>query len=514
MTAASSTVPVVVALAEPLSAVAAATVRRCIEDELSALLRELGLDLVPVVELHADPSPPRGHIIRVEVAGQPCRLPRTAVGEAFAYVEGTPMVADEPGAAAILDRLGGPGRGGTERLGELLGLACRVAVSAQPDVLLPGDPVAPALALGMSIAGRDAAALRESFRAGPVEPLIAELAAPAIGLIVEPEYFRMLTMDGNGGELFPFMRDGLFVELGFSLPRMHVEYDRSLRPAGFAFRFNAVRTLPRIGLDLETILVNDTTERLALMNVEGRPTVNPGTYQPAAIVAREHREFLEAAGLTVWDPFGYFILALASAIRRNAHALMTMTAADAMTEQLSRAFPAITDAASLFGIPGFLAPTLRELLRDRVSIRNLRRILELLVRGVTAPGETGTADPVSLVRSGLADQITHTLARQADTLVVYLLDPQIDDAIAGRGRGIAAGWSDETVTERLCDAVYAELTQLPRTASTPVVLTGAQLRSSIRARLRHEFPDLAVVSYDEIPDSFNIQPLARISWIS
>jgi flagellar biosynthesis protein FlhA len=455
----------------------------------------------------------------VEVAGQPCRLPRTAVSEALAYVEGTPVVAADPGAAAILDRLGGPGRSETELLGELLGLACRAAVSAQPDVLLPGDPVAPALALGMSIAGRDAEVLRDSFRAGPVEPLIAELAAPAIRLIVEPGYFRMLTMDGNGGELFPFMREGLFTELGLNLPRMHVEYDRSLRPAGFAFRFNAVRTLPRIGLDPETILVNDTTERLALMNVEGRPTVNPGTYQPAAIVAREHRESLEDAGLTVWDPFGYFILALATAIRRNAYTLMTMTAADAMTEQLSKLFPAITDAARLCGIPALLAPTLRELLRDRVSIRNLRRILELLVREETAPEqaapeETGTADRVGLVRSGLADQIAHTLARQADTLVAYLLDPQIDDAIAGRSRGTAAGWSDETVTERLCDAVHAELIQLPRTASTPVVLTSGRLRSSVRARLRHEFPELAVVSYDEIPDRFNVQPVARISWSS
>ncbi len=513
MTADGTVLPVTVTLAEPLSAVATPPVRRRIADELSVLLQDLGVDAAPAVELLADPSPPRNQLIRVEVAGRPCRLPRMTVLAALAYVEGTPLVTENLDAAAVLRRLGGPGEVDTDRLGELIGLVCRAAVSAQPDVLLPDDPLAPALALGMSIAGRDAAALRAAFRAGPVEPLITELAAPAVDFIVEPGYFEMLTMTGTGDELFPFMRDGLFVETGLRLTRMHVRRDSSLRPAGFALRFNALRSLPRIGLDPGTILVNGTVERLAMLDIEGWPTVNPGTGQPAAVVLQEHRDLLEGADFTVWDPFGYFILVCASEIRRNAYALMTTMLADAMIEQLGKAFPAVTEAASRCGISDLLAPILRELLRDRVSIRNLRRILELLVCGETAPEEARTADRVQLVRSGLADQIAQTMARNTGTLVAYLLAPEVDDAVAGRG--IAADWPDDTVTERLCDAAYAELAQLPRTASPPpVVVTSGRLRGAVRARLRYEFPELAVVSYDEVPNSFNVQPVGRISWSS
>jgi len=68
--------------------------------------------------------------------------------------------------------------------------------------------------------------------------------------------------------------------------------------------------------------------------------------------------------------------------------------------------------------------------------------------------------------------------------------------------------------ERLCDAAYAELTHLPRTAGVPVVVTSGRLRGDIRTRLRYEFPELTVVSYDEIPDRFNVQPVARLSWSS
>src|SRR6185437_16212052 len=107
------------------------------------------------------------------------------------------------------------------------------------------------------------------------------------------------------------------------------------------------------------------------------------------IVAKDHQGLLEDVGLTVWDPFGYFILVLGTAIRRNAFTLMTATSADAMMGQLGRAFPAIRDAVSGYGMHDVLTATLRELLRDRVSIRNLRRIAELLVRAESALGETG-----------------------------------------------------------------------------------------------------------------------------
>jgi hypothetical protein len=507
-----TSLPVLVTLAQPLC-VATAPVRRRIEDELSALLRDLGVAAEPVVELRADPALPRRHLIRVEVAGRPCRLPRASMFEALAYVEATPSVAEDLDAEEVLGRLGGPDEVDTERLGELVGLVGRAAVSAQPDVLLPGDPLTPALALGMSIAGRDTAALRKEFRAGPVEPLVARLAAPAVELVVEPGYFQALTMAGAGAERFPFMRDELFVELGLSLPPMHVRLDSSLRPAGFAFRFNGVRTLPRIGLTADTVLVNDTVDRLKLMNIEGRPTVNPATGREAAIVANDHQDLLEAAGLTVWDPFAYFILVLAAAIRRNVFTLMTAASARAMMDQLGRAFPAIKDAVSEYGMHDVLTATLRELLRERVSIRNLRRIAELLVRAESAPGETGSTDYVRVVRSGLGDQITHALAKQTSTLVVYLLDPEIEKAVAGHARGTAAG-SPDALTERLCDAVYSEMGHLPRTATIPAILTSGELRGAVRARLRYEFPELAVVSYDEIPDRFNLQPVARISWSS
>jgi type III secretory pathway component EscV len=45
----------------------------------------------------------------------------------------------------------------------------------------------------------------------------------------------------------------------------------------------------------------------------------------------------------------------------------------------------------------------------------------------------------------------------------------------------------------------------------PVILTGIDVRRHIRRTIEAEFPNVAVLSYQELVPEMNIQPLARIS---
>jgi type III secretion protein V len=265
-----------------------------------------------------------------------------------------------------------------------------------------------------------------------------------------------------------------------------------------------VRTLPRIGLAPGTILVNDTPENLAPLGVDAAPTLNPATAQPAAIASDEHKESLESAGLTTWNPIGFLILCLAAAVRQSAHALMTRDVADGLVGQLGSAFPALRAAADEHVPPDKLAPVLRELLLDGVSVRNLRRILELLIRYETVERANHRTDAVTFVCEGLADLIAFTLARGTSTVVVYLLDPEIENALADG--------ADETTAGRVSAAVRDELAFLPAMAQVPAILTHDESRRRLRDLLRPEFPRMRVLSYSELPPDYNVQPVARISW--
>ena len=508
--------PVTIALAPPLFeklAAASGPARERIEAELSELLCELGLSSRPAVEFEATDGQPPAYGIRLAVAGRQCRFPWTTIAEALAYVDGTSQVAVD--AEAVLESLQ-RADGDSERLAEVLGAACRAAISARPGILVsPSQDAAlhAVINLRMSIAGdNEEAHEKASDNGDAVERRIAALAADRVDLLVDPAYLRVLSAQDPDGELFPFMREGMFFELGLPLPRFHFSPDPSLRERAFAFRINAARTFPRIGLSLDTILVNETSERLALLNVDGDPTLNPATQQPGALVAHAHKESLEAVGLTTWDAFGFLILSFAAALRQSAHALMTRDVADTMLKQLGFAFPFLETAARRHSPPCVLAPVLRELLFDGVPIRNLRRILELLLRYETVEAsDNDRRGLMPFVRSGLADVIASKAARGTGTVVVYLLDPELEAAVASHGNGNVPTGRHDPLAGRLSAAVRAELVHLPTTAQLPALLTRDELRGPIRTLLRDEFPRITVLGYGDLPSDYNVQPVARIS---
>ena len=502
--------PVVVELAPPayeavLGDAGGEPAGQRIAEELTAVIAECGVAARPQVRFVPATAPQRAQPIGVSVDGRRCLMPPWVLAEAMAYAIGSPAVSSLRATAEDLVGVGAPAQ-----VYEALALVARAAVAAQPEVLVPyDDPLAAVLGLGMSIAGEDPEALRADLRSGTAEGVLERLAAPTLDLLVEPGYLQALTTSGSATELFTFMREGLFIELGLFMPPMHVSLDPALRPGGFAFRVNAVRTAPRIGLAMDTIYVNDTSSRLALMNVEAVPSVNPATHQPGSIVPADLKDMLESAGLTVWDRFGYYILALAAVIRTHAGALLSPALMRAMLAELGRAFPAVTAEIDRLDCERALGPLLRSLLDEQISIRNLRHILHLVVRHAVAPEFADGLDLREFVRAGLADQIANSASRGTGVMVVYLLDPAFERELGDyEERAIAV---EPALAEELRNALHAEIQYLPETAQVPCVLTGQACRATVREVLRVEFPSVRVLDYRDIPGHYNIQPIARIS---
>jgi hypothetical protein len=502
---------VVVSLTPALApaAEAAALTVRSIKAAVAELADGLGVAVLPQVRLETGGGPLPNGIVALRANGRSCPFPPTVIGEALAYVDGMPSV---PAASEVLDRLE-VGGDRDARVAELLAHVCRAALSRQPPLLLPAtEPpaVRAALDLGMSLAGDNGTADDPARSDGSVEGRLAHLASGTIDIEVHPTYLRLLSDANPSSELLRFTREGLFVELGVPLPDFHYHPDPSLREGGFAFRLNAVRTVPRIGLLPTTILVNDTPDRLALMAVEAEPTLNPATHQPNALAASAQKDALELAGLTTWDPGGYLVLCLAAAVRRNAHFFMTEQVAEAMVGELGSYWPSLVESVRAHVPTDELTPVLRELLRERVSIRNLRRILELLLRYESGVDRRHIMDRVSFVRAGMADAIASGAARGSETVVTYLLDPKIEAELLTYVDSPAE--PDDSLRDRVSDAIRTEVAFLPPTALRPAILTQDELRRPLAALLRPEFDELRVLAYSDLPPHQNVQPVARISW--
>ncbi|HEX8706055.1 MAG TPA: type III secretion system export apparatus subunit SctV, partial [Myxococcaceae bacterium] len=314
-------------------------------------------------------------------------------------------------------------------------------------------------------------------------------------------------------ELIPFMRDGLFVELGTRFPGVRARGNSGLPPGAYQIQINEVPVVTGQAT-IGHVLVNDTVDRLKLMNVQGFEAINPATRQPAAWVPEQYKDTLEAAGLTTWDVPGYIILHLAAILRRNARDFVGVQEVQTMLDQLEKAFPAIIKEV----VPKVvnvlkLTDILQRLVEEEISTRDLRGILQSLA-------EYGQveADNVMLtehVRASLRRYISHKYARGTGTLVVYLLDPQIEEAIRGSIKRTSAGTHlalEPELAQEIVQAVKAECGHLPPSAQRPVILTAMDIRRYVRKLLEYEFnPPFSVLSYQELAPDLNIQPVARIA---
>ncbi|MBI2378522.1 MAG: type III secretion system export apparatus subunit SctV [Deltaproteobacteria bacterium] len=341
-----------------------------------------------------------------------------------------------------------------------------------------------------------------------VTPIALEVAADLIPLVEDAgEGSKFL------GEMVPMMRDGLFYELGVRFPGIRVRGNESDMPAGsYLIMINEI-PLVMGTVSLEKVLVNDTAERLRLLNIEGEAATNPANGNECAWIDAQYKDVAEQAGLTTWDASGYIVLHLSSVLRKNASEFVGIQEVMNMLEQLEQAFPALVkETVPKVVSPFQLTDILRRLVEEEISIRDLRSILQSLAEWGQV--EHDTVMLTEYVRSALKRYISHKYTRGQNTLIVYLLDPQIEETVRSSIQHTSSGSYlalEPEITQEILSAVRTEVGSLPPTAQNPVILTTMEIRRYFRKLVELEFPHLAVLSYQELSPDMNIQPIARIS---
>ncbi|MCA9553563.1 MAG: type III secretion system export apparatus subunit SctV [Myxococcales bacterium] len=341
-----------------------------------------------------------------------------------------------------------------------------------------------------------------------VTPIALEVAADLIPLVED-------TGEGSKflGEMIPMMRDGLFYELGVRFPGIRVRGNETDMPPGsYLIMINEI-PLVMGTVSQDKVLVNDTVERLRLLNIDGEPATNPANGNECAWVDAQYQDVAEQAGLTTWDASGYIVLHLSSVLRKNGAEFVGIQETMNMLEQLEQAFPALVkETVPKVVSPFQLTDILRRLIEEEISIRDLRSILQALAEWGQV--EHDTVMLTEYVRAALKRYISHKYTRGQNTLIVYLLDPQIEETVRSSIQHTSSGSYlalEPEITQEILSAVRTEVGSLPPTAQNPVILTTMEIRRYFRKLVELEFPHLAVLSYQELSPDMNIQPIARIS---
>ncbi len=340
-----------------------------------------------------------------------------------------------------------------------------------------------------------------------VTPIALEVAADLVPLVDDTTGSNFLN------ELIPMMRDGLFYELGVRFPGLRVRGNEGdLPPGSYIIMINEI-PLVMGSVDKAKCLVNDTPDRLRLLGIEAEPAQNPANGNACGWISNDQRKLAEDAGLTTWDAPGYIVLHLSAVLRKNSAEFVGIQETQNMLEQLEQAFPALVKEVVPKAVSPFqLTDILRRLVEEEISIRDLRNILQALAEW--GPVENDTVMLTEYVRAALKRYISHKYTRGQSTLIVYLLDPQIEETVRSSVQHTSSGSYlalEPEITQEILAAVRNEVGNLPPSAQQPVVLTTMEIRRYFRKLVELEFPHLAVLSYQELSPEMNIQPIARIS---
>ncbi|MGC4088681.1 MAG: flagellar biosynthesis protein FlhA [Polyangiaceae bacterium] len=208
----------------------------------------------------------------------------------------------------------------------------------------------------------------------------------------------------------------------------------------------------------------------------------------------------------------YLIGATMPLLRQRAADFLGIAETQSLLDQLEQVAPATVRqlVPKPVSVP-LLADVLRRLLEERVSVRDLRAILEAL--SAVAQSEKDPLNLAEFVRSQLRRPITHGLTRGARELPVLLIDSPIEETIRAAIQRTAAGSFLALSPAAGRDVVLAVRRALQTVPSehVPVLLTQPDIRRFVRKLLDVELPELFVASYAELLPEIALRPVARVS---
>jgi type III secretion protein V len=336
-------------------------------------------------------------------------------------------------------------------------------------------------------------------------PVVLEVGS-AISQIIRKDKLGMTFID----QMIPKMRHALYQDLGVRFPGVHVRTDSlTLEPGEYAVHLNEV-PIVRGRIILKHLLTNETEETLRRYNipfVASKSTLG----MPALWVDEKYQEILQRAGIRFWTGLEVIILHLSKFYRQYASEFIGIQEVRAILEFMERSFPDLIKEVTRLVPLQKLTEILRRLVQEQISIKDLRTILEALSEW--AQTEKDTVLLTEYVRSSLKRYISYKYSLGQTVLSVYLLDPEIEDMVRSAIKQTSAGSYlalDPDSVQLILHSMRNTIQPTPPGGQPPVLLTAIDVRRFVRKLIEGEFPDLSVVSFQEIVPEIRIQPLGRI----
>jgi len=299
-------------------------------------------------------------------------------------------------------------------------------------------------------------------------------------------------------------------ELGVVVPAIRIHDNPMLNYEMYSIKIKGDE-VANGSLRLNSFLAMDTG---AVTNkLSGIETVEPAFGLPALWIPASEKEFASESGYLVTDPLTVLSTHLIEIIRANAHDLLNRQEVAKLVENAREHAPAVIDELIPMKISlGQLLRVLQNLLRERISIRDIVSILEILA---DTAGTTKDVDVLSeYVRQGLSRSISKQYMTSDQSLYSITLDPKLEQVLIDSIQKTEMG-KNIIVHPLTMDKILGETWSLMQIAFQqgiqPVFVTTATLRPYFRRLIERSLPGLPVLSMNEIVPEIRVFNLGVVT---
>ncbi len=389
--------------------------------------------------------------------------------------------------------------------------------------LIPGLPLLPFLLISVGLA-YIAYRLDMAERRAKIEPIIER---PEQAPAREEDYERMLNVDlielEVGYGLIPFVDSNQDGELltriqsirkqfalssGFIVPPVHIKDNLQLNPNQYTISLKGVNFATAEIMPGYFMAMDPGT---ATEKIPGIDTLEPAFGLPSLWITEDRREQAQIAGYTVVDCTTIMATHISEVIKQHAYELLGRQETQNLLDNLAKTYPKLVEEL----IPNILnlstiMRVLQNLLRENVSIRDLRTILETLADW--APSTQDTDILTEYVRQALARTISSTHVQLDNTIPVLTLDRVVEEtvqkAIQHREHGSYLAL-DPQVAQKVLDSLATLVSKFPA-GQQPALLAIPQIRMHLRRLTERYFPNLSILSHNEIASNMKIKSLGTV----
>ena len=343
------------------------------------------------------------------------------------------------------------------------------------------------------------------------EKLESLLPVDILELEVGYGLISIVDADQNGEllERITHIRKQFALDMGVIIPPLRIRDNLQLKPGEYNIQLKGVQ-IGHGELMVDHLLAMDPGN--ANEKIAGIPTVEPAFGLAAIWITAKQKEQAQIMGYTVVDLSTVIATHLTELIRKHSHELLGRQELQNLIEVVKQTHPKVVEELlpTLLSV-GVVMRVCQNLLRENVSIRDLRTILEVL-----ADSSPHTKDPSVLtehVRAALGRSITKKLLNGEGELPLLTLERHVEEQIAAgiiqtdQGPQLSL---DPSLVQTLVRELNAQSERMVMINSQAVLLVSPIIRAQLRLLIEKFIPHLVVLSHNEISPNIPIKSFATV----